>query len=60
MTKDPVCGMQIDPKEAAGTSKYNGETYYFCSEHCKKKFELDPAHFAGDTKPGSAKLADRR
>jgi Cu+-exporting ATPase len=55
MVKDPVCGMQIDPKNAAGTSEYNGKTYYFCSEHCKKKFELDPAYFVGDTRPGSTK-----
>ena len=26
---DPVCGMTIDPQAAAGTSKRDGETYYF-------------------------------
>lgn len=46
MTKDPVCGMQIDPKSAAGQSQYNGQTYYFCSDSCKRKFDLDPAHYA--------------
>jgi Cu+-exporting ATPase len=28
---DPVCGMDIDPATAAGTSEYKGQTYYFCS-----------------------------
>jgi YHS domain-containing protein len=28
---DPVCGMDIDPVTAAGTSEYKGQTYYFCS-----------------------------
>ena len=31
MEKDPVCGMQVDPKKAAGTSEYQGKTYYFCN-----------------------------
>ena len=37
--KDPICGMELDPKEAAGTSEYRGQMYYFCSEHCKKAFD---------------------
>ena len=35
MEKDVVCGMQIDPAKAAGTSEYQGKTYYFCSKSCK-------------------------
>jgi Cu+-exporting ATPase len=31
MQKDPVCGMQVDPAKTAGSSEYNGKTYYFCS-----------------------------
>ncbi len=38
MVKDPVCGMEIDPKEAAGKSEYQGQTYYFCLQ-----FENAPA-----------------
>ena len=26
MEKDVVCGMQVDPAKAAGTSEYNGKT----------------------------------
>ncbi len=46
MEKDVVCGMQIDPSKAAGTSVYNGKTYYFCSASCKAKFDADPKQFA--------------
>ncbi|HEX5140386.1 MAG TPA: YHS domain-containing protein [Dehalococcoidia bacterium] len=40
---DPVCHMDIDPKTAAGTSEYEGQTYYFCSRGCKVDFDEDPA-----------------
>jgi Cu+-exporting ATPase len=43
--KDPVCGMQVDPQKAAGTSEYEGKTYYFCSAGCKKKFDTNPAQY---------------
>lgn len=43
MQKDVVCGMKVDPKKAAATSEVNGQTYYFCSQECKDKFDLDPA-----------------
>ena len=42
---DPVCGMQVDPARAAGSREYNGKTYYFCSSHCKQKFDRDPKQF---------------
>jgi len=45
MEKDPVCGMQVDPKNAAGTSEYNGKTYYFCGTGCKRKFDENPSQY---------------
>ena len=47
MVKDPVCGMTIDEKKAAGTSEYQGKTYYFCAPGCKVKFDANPASYAG-------------
>ncbi|WEV58624.1 heavy metal translocating P-type ATPase [Bifidobacterium sp. ESL0728] len=44
--KDPVCGMTIDPKTAAGSQEYNGKTYYFCSDNCAKSFAANPAKYA--------------
>jgi Cu+-exporting ATPase len=46
MERDVVCGMQVDPAKAAGTSELKGKTYYFCSKSCKAKFDADPAKYA--------------
>jgi len=46
MEKDPVCGMTVDPKRAAGSSVYKGRTFYFCSSGCKASFDRNPALFA--------------
>ncbi len=48
MVTDPVCNMIIEEKDAVGTSVYKGETYYFCSEICKKEFDKDPGTFVGE------------
>jgi Cu+-exporting ATPase len=42
---DPVCGMQIDPSQAAGQSQYEGQTYYFCSLACKRQFDASPQQY---------------
>ena len=42
MERDVICGMQVDPKKAAGSSEYQGKTYYFCSAGCKRKFDQNP------------------
>ena len=39
---DPVCHMDIDLEGAAGSSEYDGKTYYFCSGGCKVDFDADP------------------
>jgi Cu+-exporting ATPase len=38
--------MQVDPKQAAGTSEYQGKTYYSCSLACKRKFDQSPEQYA--------------
>ena len=43
--KDPVCGMEIDTKSAAGKATYKGKTYYFCSVSEKEQFEKEPAKY---------------
>lgn len=50
--KDPVCGMEIDPATAAGTSEYKGQTYYFCSIGCKKSFDKEPEKYVGQGQHG--------
>lgn len=46
MTKDPVCGMEVDEKQAAAKAQYDGQTYYFCNPGCKATFEKDPGKYA--------------
>ena len=45
ITKDPVCGMMIDPDDAVASAEHDGETYYFCSEACHDTFVADPAAY---------------
>ncbi|HZE64706.1 MAG TPA: heavy metal translocating P-type ATPase, partial [Pyrinomonadaceae bacterium] len=42
---DPVCGMTVSLKTAAGSFEHNGQTYYFCSPHCVAKFQSKPESF---------------
>ncbi len=37
LMEDPVCKSLV-PKQQAITHKYEGNTYYFCSEKCCKQF----------------------
>lgn len=41
-TRDPVCGMIVDPTSAIHHADYAGETQYFCSGGCKAKFVANP------------------
>ncbi len=34
---DPICQMQVDEATARSATR-DGETFYFCSEHCRQKF----------------------
>jgi P-type Cu+ transporter len=43
---DPVCGMEVDPESAAGYSEYEDKVYYFCTNECKQRFDLNPAEYA--------------
>lgn len=43
--KDPVCGMEISPANAATTEKYQEKTYHFCSATCHEKFKANPAEY---------------
>ena len=37
MAKDPICGMAVDEASLL-RAEHDGQTFYFCSEHCRKKF----------------------
>ena len=41
--RDFVCGMQVQVAHAPATASHDGTTYYFCSDHCQRRFSADPA-----------------
>lgn len=45
---DPVCGMEVDSETAAGHSDFKGQTYHFCANACKGRFDANPEMFARD------------
>ncbi|MFB3814638.1 MAG: YHS domain-containing protein [Terriglobales bacterium] len=46
MQTDPVCGMPVEEKNAAGKSEYKGQQFYFCSMDCKQQFDRNPEQYA--------------
>lgn len=40
---DPVCGMKVDKTKALHV-ELDGETFYFCSEHCLHSFQASGTH----------------
>ncbi len=51
--KDPVCGMDVTPEKAAAKSEVGGQTYHFCSQSCKQKFDQNPQRYTSP-QPGAA------
>ena len=45
MVRDPVCGMEIKPQDAAATTAYQGPTYYFCRAECRDRFHQSPEQY---------------
>ena len=41
---DPVCGMKVDPATAI-SHQHAGMQHYFCSQHCREKFRVDPDRY---------------
>ena len=48
IVQDPVCGMWIEPKDAAAEIIYNGKIFYFCAPGCKREFENEPEKYLHD------------
>jgi len=50
---DPVCNMAIDSLNAASKTSYQGQSYYFCSDHCASRFQASPRRYARTEVPSS-------
>ena len=42
--RDPVCGMTVEVVTAYSEA-VAGDTYYFCSESCRNRFDADPSAY---------------
>ncbi len=52
VSTDPVCGMKVPVETAKWFAEYGGETFYFCSQSCLKKFEANPTAYVGAQEAG--------
>jgi len=46
LVRDPVGGMNVDPKSASQSESFAGRTYFFCSQDCLAKFRSEPVLYA--------------
>ena len=56
MATDPVCETPVNPHTAkGGMIWFKGAPYYFCSDECRGKFDVDPSWYAskGPIVPGA-------
>lgn len=42
---DPVCGMSTEDQHGFTSHEYEGQSYYFCSDHCLAKFKKNPDEY---------------
>jgi Cu+-exporting ATPase len=50
MTKDPICGMTVNEATALRADRA-GQTFYFCSGHCRQKFLSTPTTAKREEQP---------
>ena len=50
-TRDPVCGVTVDPDADKPELERDGVRYHFCHESCRTKFETDPDAYIAATDP---------
>lgn len=51
VTRDPVCGMIVDPSAGEPQFMRGGHVYHFCHDGCLKTFEADPEAWIDATDP---------
>jgi Cu+-exporting ATPase len=44
-SRDPVCGMSVDPHTTKHHADHAGRTFHFCSAGCRTKFVADPVKY---------------
>ena len=57
--RDPVCGMTVDPNAGKPSLDYQGRTFHFCCDGCRKKFEAAPENYISAKDPVCGMTVDR-
>ena len=47
--RDPVCGMEVKKNSTSLVSDHFGRTFHFCSEQCRKLFDINPNKYVGSS-----------
>ena len=59
ITRDPVCGMTVDPDAGKPRVEQDGHVYHFCYDGCRAKFVADPEAYISSTDPVCGMSVDR-
>lgn len=59
ITRDPVCGMEVDPAASELRSTHSGHDYHFCSAHCHETFAAAPEEYLTSEDPVCGMKVDR-
>jgi Cu+-exporting ATPase len=54
MSKDPVCGMSVNPATSPHRAEARGQTVHFCGAGCLTRFEADPGRYLDPRPPEPA------
>jgi Cu+-exporting ATPase len=57
-TRDPVCGMTVDPATAKHHADHAGQAFHFCSAGCRTKFIDEPDKYLKPAPPTPHRAAD--
>jgi Cu+-exporting ATPase len=55
MGLDPVCKMEVNPASAEAQSEWGGQSFYFCSQECKERFDREPERYIDETDRAQAR-----
>ena len=42
VTRDPLCGIPVEPEKVKFKAEVLGKVHYFCSEECMHRFLVNP------------------
>jgi len=59
ITRDPVCGMDVDPADGKPVADHEDRRFHFCAERCRERFLADPDTYIEATDPVCGMTVDR-